>query len=52
VDVLPADRVAAVAVGVGAGGVVVLWAAADSPAGTALDPAELLDVDVDELARL
>src|SRR5262249_14554307 len=41
---------AASAAGVGVGAGVVLAAAADAPAGTADDPAQLLDVEVDELA--
>ena len=52
VDELPADGVAALAGCVGEGAVVVrAGAAADAFAGAALDPAELLDVDVDKLAR-
>ena len=52
VDVLPADSVADVAGPVGVFGVVVLSAAAaHPPAGAALDAAELLDVDVEQLAR-
>jgi len=52
VDVLPADGVADDPVAVGAARVVVLiGATADAFAGAAADAAELLDVDVDELAR-
>ena len=50
VDVLVADGVAPLAVLVGVDRVVVLRPAADTPAGGALDPAQLLDVDVHELA--
>jgi len=48
--VFPADGVASLAGGVGVGAVVVLLSVADAPAGAAFDPAELLDVDVHELA--
>src|SRR5271169_21457 len=52
VDVFPADAVAPLATTVGVGRVVVLMqTVAPALAGAALDPAELLDVDVDELAR-
>jgi hypothetical protein len=50
-DVLPADRAADLAVAVGEGAVGVPGAAADAPTGAADDPAELLHVEVDELAR-
>jgi hypothetical protein len=50
VDVLPADRVATYALKVGAA-VAVVPAAGDAMPGTGSDPAELLDVDVDQLAR-
>src|SRR5688572_19744847 len=50
VHVLVADRVAPVALAVGEGAVVVLLATADTPASSALDAAELLDIDVHELA--
>src|SRR5712692_5137598 len=46
VDVLVADGMADVAGLVGESAVVVRAAATDAPAGAALDPAELLDVDV------
>jgi hypothetical protein len=49
VHVLPADAAADLALSVGLGAVVVLRPAAHTPAGAAGDPAELLDVDVDEL---
>jgi hypothetical protein len=52
VDVLPANGAPAVSVLVDPGSIVVLLAVADAPAGTTVDAAELLDVDVDELARL
>jgi hypothetical protein len=51
VDVLVADCASHAAGFVGVGGVVVLSPAADAPACAALDPAELVDVDVDELGR-
>jgi hypothetical protein len=52
VDVLPADRAACVAARVAPPGPVAAGdAAADALAGAALDPAELLDVDVHELTR-
>src|SRR5512135_707905 len=52
VDVLPADALMAFAGFVGVGGVVVLLSAiAPALACSSLDPAELLDVEVDELAR-
>jgi hypothetical protein len=52
VDVLPADGVPSLARCVGDPVVVVPAAtAADALAGAALDPAELLDVDVDKPAR-
>ncbi len=52
VHVLPADRAANDAVAVDAPWVGMLAdPAADALAGAALDPSELLDVDVDELAR-
>jgi hypothetical protein len=47
---LVADRRAPMPVFVGEGAVVVLRAAADTPAGAADDSAQLLDVDVHELA--
>jgi hypothetical protein len=50
VDVLVADGAAAAAGLVDPARVVVLRAAADTPARAALDPAELLDVDVQQLA--
>src|SRR4029450_12394079 len=52
VHVLPADRVAPPARAICEGALVMrVRAAADALAGAALDPAELLDVEVDELAR-
>jgi hypothetical protein len=51
VDVFPADGRAAMPVFVGEGWLVVVAAAADPFPGATLDPAELLDVDVHELAR-
>src|SRR5512132_3761126 len=52
VHVLPADRVAPPARAIREGALVMrVRAAADALAGAALDPAELLDVEVDELAR-
>ena len=52
VHVLPADDFADSALGVGAlAGVVPALAVGDPLASAALDPSELLDVDVDQLAR-
>src|SRR5207302_8412134 len=52
VDELPADRAAAAAAAVGSPRPIAAGnPAADAFAGAALDPAELFDVDVDELAR-
>src|SRR5262245_27467241 len=52
VHILPADPVATDAGGVGGAATLVLaLTAADAFAGASFDPAELLDVDVDELAR-
>jgi hypothetical protein len=52
VDELPANRVAALACTVGDGRLVVrVGAAAHALAGAALDAPELLDVDVNQLAR-
>src|SRR3954447_16663269 len=48
---LPASGLAPVAVFVGAG-LLVVTAAGDAVPGAAPDPAELLDVDVDQLARM
>jgi hypothetical protein len=52
VDVVPACRAADVAGSVGKAAAVVRASAPDPLAGAALDPSELLDVDVDEFARL
>src|SRR3990172_227091 len=49
VHVLPADRAPRLASLVGGGRVVVLRASADPPACSASDPAELLDIDVQQL---
>jgi hypothetical protein len=49
-DVLVADGVADAAGSVGVAAVVVLPAIADPPPGAAVDPAEFLDIDVEELA--
>ena len=51
VHVLVADRSSLAAGQVGEGGVVVLDAAADAPARAADDPGELLDINMQELAR-
>jgi hypothetical protein len=50
VDVLVADRTPGLSGSVGDDRVAVLAAAAHAPAGAADDPADLLDVDVDQLA--
>ena len=53
VHVLPADEVAAHALGVGAAarGPALARLAGEAMSGAAMDPAELLDVDVDQFAR-
>src|SRR3954471_14322015 len=51
VHVLPADGLAHVPGRVSESPVVVLAAAVDAPAGASLDPAQLFDVDVEQLAR-
>src|SRR5215204_3897144 len=51
VDVLPANGVAAAPIAIGEAAHVVVAAAADALASAALVPAELLDVDMHELAR-
>ena len=50
-DVLVADGPSSSTGEILEGAVVVLPRVADAPAGAAFDPSELLDVDVDELAR-
>ena len=53
VHVLSADRVVPLALAVGEGRVVMaMRSVADALAGAALDPVELVDVDVDELTGL